>query len=521
MSYRGTEVKFNDFSGGLVTNRPVTELANNESSDLDNIVVFTKGRGFRSRYGDTEFNSTAMEAGAAIHGLGYYKKADLSEYLLCVVSTKLYRSTSALSGTMTDITGAITITTGQDKIWSIFTFNDNAIGFGGDVTSPDAPWTWTGAGNAAALGGTPPSAYGGFQANNRVFAFRTNANPSRIQWSILGNGADWTGTGSGSSDVWTSDNDKMTAAAILNTNTVLLFKQNSVHQMQIGNLISNAFPIFPLFKDIGCAGKHACVVADGLCYFITPQAVMKITDGQKIYDEDDLPALAGIDDLWSGVNASRLEFIQGKRRIGIDYDHIVWEVSYGASQATNNVCFIWDLQNQCWLRNSTGYNLNVMTTTQNGTLYGGHYNGKIYKKDSSTATYTDASNSSATINAYLTSGWISNDKYEVIKQPRKMNFSFYTQTSGQIRVFYGFDFNGLANQTNVNQSTPASAIWDTSTWDLGIFGDFVLNMKPIRIVGRGNFFQYKIQSPTESYPMKINGFTLSGKEYGQKELAAS
>lgn len=516
--YLGKEIKFADFSGGLVTNRPITELDLNEFSDLDNVVVFPKGRGFRSRYGDTEYNSTAMATGAAVHGLGYYKQADQDEWLMAVCGTAIFKS--EFDGTMDTITGAVSVTTGQDNIWTFVTFNDVVMGFGGPPTAPDAPFVWNGTGNAAALGGTPPSAYGAFQANNRVFAFRTAANRSRIQWSVLGNQADWTGSGSGSSDVWTADNDQLTAAAVLNTNTVLLFKENSVHQMQIGNLVSGAFPIFPLFVGTGCAGKHAVVVNDGLVYFITPQGKMKITDGARIVDEAELPRLSDIDDLWNGINSSRLQYIQGVFREGIDYQHVIWAVSYGSAQTTHNRVFIWDVMNKCWLQNTTGYDTNVFTKTQSGTLYGGHYNGKIYKKDASTTTYTDASESSAVVDAYITSGWINSGKFEPIKQPRKLNVSFMTQTAGQIRIFYGFDFSGLITQNNINQAATNSAVWNTSIWDSSFWSSAGINMKPIRVVGRGNFFQYKIQSPTESYPMKINGFTMSGKEYGQKEINA-
>lgn len=521
MGYRGSEIRFNDFSGGLVTNRPITELELKESSDMDNVIVFPKGRGFRSRYGDTEFNATAMNSGANIQGLGYLKQSDGDEYLLPVAGAKLFASTNALVGTMSDITGAITITAGQNNIWTILTFNDNAIGFGGAANSPDAPWRWTGAGNAAALGGTPPSAYGAFQANNRIFAIRTSTNPSRVQWSILGNEADWTGTGSGSSDVWTSDNDKLTAWAVMNTNTVLLFKQNSIHQMQIGNLISNAFPIYPLFKGVGCVGKHACVVADGLAYFITPQGRMKITDGSEIYDEGELPALSNIDDLWTGTNQSRLEYIQGIRRTGIDYDHIYWFVSYGTAQTTNNAVFIWDLLNKCWLRNTTGYDSNVCVTTQSGSLYAGHYNGKVYKKDSSTSTYTDASESSAVVDAYITSGWIHSGKFETIKQPRKLNFSFATAADGDIRISYGFDFSGFLQNPTIDQASTSPTYNSGFLYDDGnLYAGLGFNMKPVRVVGRGNFFQYKVRSPIQSYPLKIFGFTMSGKEYGQKEIVA-
>lgn len=519
MAYQGKEIRFNDFSGGLVTNRPVTELELNEFSDLDNVVVFPKGRGFRSRYGDTEFNSSAMNSGANVQGLGYYKQADQDEWLLAVAGAKVYKSDS-LDGTMDEITGALTVTAGQNNIWTFVTFNDVVMGFGGPPTAPDAPFSWGGSSDAAALAGSPPSAYGAFQANNRVFAFRTATDRSRIYWSILGNQADWTGTGSGNADVWEADNDQLTAAAVLNTNTVLLFKENSVHQMQIGSLVGGAFPIFPLFQGTGCAGKHAVVVNDGLVYFITPQGKMKITDGGRIIDEQDFPRLSDIDDLWSECNTSRFQYVQGIYREGVDYAHIIWLVSYGSEQTTNNRAFIWDVLNKCWLQNTTGFDANVMAKTQAGVLYAGHYNGKIYKKDSSITTYTDASESSAVVDAYITSGWIHNERFETIKQPRKLNISFVTAADGDIRISYGFDFAGFLQNPTIDQARPGSGVWGTMLWGSGLWGQVDFGMKPVRIVGRGNFFQYKIRSPQESYPLKINGFTLSGKEYGQKEIAA-
>lgn len=520
--YRGTEVKVTDFSGGLVTNRPITELSLSQAADLDNIIIFPQGRGFRSRYGDTELNSTAFNSGASMHGLGYLKLDNTNEYLVCVAGTKVGATGAGITGTISDITGAVTVTTGSDNIWSFATFNNKIVAFGGPPTGPDAPFVWTATGNVSALGGSPPSAHYVFQANNRLFAMRTSANPSRIYWSILGNEADWTGTGSGSADVWTSDNDCLVTAAVLSTNTVLLFKQNSIHQMQIGSLVDGAFPIFPAFDGIGCAGKHACVVADGLAYFITSQAKMKVTDGAQIIEEADLPNLNSIDDQWQATNVTRLQHIQGIRKTGIDYDHIIWFVDYGSGQTSKNRVFIWDLLNKCWLQNTSGYSSNVAVTTQDGTLYGGHTNGKIYKKDSSTSTYTDASNTSAVVDAYWTSGWVNNEKYEKIKQPRKLNLSFSTQTLGALRIFYGFDFNAFSRQVTVSQITPNSATYDNAAaiYDSSLYATLGLTMRPIPLVGRGNFFQFKIASPTASISMKINGLSLSGKEYGQKEIVS-
>lgn len=517
--YRGKELQFTDFSGGLVLTRPITELGFNESPDLDNIVVFGKGKGFRSRNGDLQFNSTPMVNNAtAVTGLHYYKQEDTDEFLIAVAGNKIFQSPS-LNGTMNDITGSVSITSGQDNHWSILTFNNKVLGFGGLSTGPDAPWIWTGSGNVSALTGTPPHAYHAFQANNRIFALRTSANPSRIYWSVLGNEADWTGADSGFADVWTSDNDALTAAAVLNTNTVLLFKENSVHQMQIGTIVDGAFPIYPLFSNIGCAGKNACVVWNGLVYFITSLGHMKVTDGVNIYDETQLPAIHQIDPLWNETNQQRIQHIQGIPYYGDDFEGIIWCVSFGTNQGTHNRAFFWDIRNKCWLQWSTGYACNTLAKKTNGILYGGHYNGTIYEKDVNLRP-TDDSNLGNAISAYFTSGWIHESKYETIKQPRKLSISFNTYLNGgSLRVLYGFDFQGLLKEHDLNQTVPSGSQWNVSFWDIDKWNAGPqFDMQGFRVTGRGNFFQYQIHSPNAASPMHIHGLAISGKEYGQKDI---
>lgn len=502
----------------MVSNNPITELQLNQASTLDNIILSASGHGFRSRLGDSAFNSSAMVSSSTpVHGLGYFRKAAQSEFLLAVAGTKVFVS-SALSGTMSDITGSLTITAGQDLIWSFATLNDKVVAFGGLDTAPDAPFTYTGSGNATALAGTPPLAYGCFQANNRIFAYRTSTGPSTIYWSILGNEADWTGTGSGSSDVWTSNNDRLTAHAVINTASVLLFKENSIHQMQIAGLIEGAFPIFPLFDGTGCAGKGAVVVADGMVYFINSRGKMCVTDGSRLFTNKELPALADIDDQWNMVNPDRYRYIQGVRHIGKDFDHIKWFVSYGGAQTTNNRCFIWDRLNNCWLQNTTGSTANVVANTSQWQLYDGQYNGKIYSLETAGQS-TDDSNSSAVIAANWTSGWINRDKFETIKQPRKMTLSFLTQDGGSISVNYSFDSSDLTKTNSINQTAEGS-VFDVDLFDVGVFAGSTIDLQSFRIVGRGNFFQFRINSPTTAFPLVLNGITISGKEYGQKEFSA-
>lgn len=516
--YRGIETKFVTFDGGMVSNQPITELALNQASTVDNIILSATGKGFRSRLGDIKFNSSAMvSTSTPVHGLGYFRTSTQADWLLAVTGTKLFASVG-LSGTMSDITGSLTITAGQDLIWSFATLNDRVVGFGGLDTAPDAPFIYTGTGNASALGGSPPSAYGCFQANNRMFAYRTATDPSTIFYSVLGNEGDWTGVGAGQTDIWTSDNDRITAHAVINTSTVLLFKENSIHQLQIGALIDGGFPSFPLFAGTGCAGKGACVVADGIVYFINSRGKMCITDGAMLYTNKEIPALSSIDDQWNQVNPARYKYIQGIRHIGKDFDHIKWYVSYGASQTTNNHCFIWDRLNNCWLQNSTGATANVAANTSAWQLYTASYNGTIYVQEHS-GSFTDASNSSAVVDANWTSGWINHTKFETIKQPRKINLSYFSQGGGQIRIDYGFDFGGLNSHILLDQ-TAGGDLWDVGLWDVAKWGGTGLGMHSFRLFGRGNFFQYRIRSPQDPYPLVLNGLTISGKEYGQKEFSA-
>lgn len=518
MGYRGKEYPISSFAGGWVSVKPSTGLKTSESPDLQNIILKPEGTGFRSRDGDTVYNSSAMASGLPVTGLQYFKTDAQAEFLIATAGTKIYKS--ELDGTMDDITGAITITPNQNNIWDIVPFNDKVYAFGGPPATPDAPWVWNASGNALALGGTPPSAYGAFQTQNRMFAFRTQANPSRIYWSILGNAEDWTGVGSGSADVWTSNNDRLNASAVLSTSTVLLFKDNSIHQMQTSNIVDGAFPIFPLFDNIGCAGKKAVVVFGGLAYFISTDGKMRITDGDKILTETELPNLGSTHDQWNQVNSARVRYAVGQYDHGIDYEHIHWIVSYGPGQASNNRSFIWDIGNKCWLQHATGYKANVSTRIPSGTIYMGHYDGKIYSKQTS-GKATDDSEGGATVDGYWTSGWYNDNTFEKIKQPRKMTVSYNTQTAGNIRISYGFDFNDLGTTQTISQAFTTGGLWDVGLWDTAVWGSKSFNVSSFRILGRGNFFRYKIETPTAAYPMVINGLTVSGKEYGQKEVSST
>lgn len=490
-----------DFSGGLNTYNPTSEIPINSSPDLDNITL--SERGFSKRTGDVAFNGTAMNSGKDVQGLTYYKPTSGTEYLVAACGAKLFKS-DALDGTMDEITGALSITANQNNIWTFTKLNDLCVGVGG---APDAPFKWSGTGNGAALGGTPPSGSFCFSMRDRVFIGSTAAAPSTIYWSILSNCEDWSGVGSGNNAAETNDGDTLVGGIPLNNNVALLFKNYSIHQLIVE---TSPFPIKPLTKAFGACGKNAIVNASGKIYFITNEPRMRSTDG---YSFEDYPN--SINNIWDSLNKARLPYIHGIYVPTLNQIH--WYCS-STNSTTNDLCLIWDIYRKCWLRCTTGFKVNVACLVSGNRLFGGHYTGKVYEKYKAN-TYSDASEATSNYNAYWNTPWINLDNNMSIKHPRYMDISFKTQTVGNIYLAYGFNYSANQQQTNVPQ-LQVGGKWDVDLWDSTfVWGGQSDYQKRILMYGRGNCFQLKIYNQESGQPMEVNSLDIALKEQGIKEIS--
>lgn len=485
-----TAVRLYDFTGGLNTKSPPTTLKFNEASDLQNINILPTG-GFEQRNGNSTFNSSAMDSASAVHGLGYYRTSLSTDYMMAIAGTKIFKADN-LDGTMDDITGAVTITTGQDNIWTHCQMNNLSIFVGG---APNAPIKWNATGNAAVLAGTPPNGEFGIVANSRLFIGNTAANPSRIQWSILGNPEDWSGSGSGSQDVGLNDGDTLIGASVIGVDTMLLFKQNSVHMLSIR---SAPFPLFPLFGGVGAISKRGIVNVDGIVYFITSEPRMKATDGTNVMSFPD-----SIDNVWDSLNKSRLKYIHGihNRRLR----QIWWFVST-TSSTTHDLCIVWDLERKCWLRHTTGFKMNASVFTSDRVIYCGSYAGKIYKMDDSLSK-TDSSESTPAITSFWRSGWLDYSDTLEAKTPVYCELVFGGFTKTSFNFSYGFDFNSDRVSENINYSF--GGIWDVGLWDVMLWGGNINYSKLLQMKGSGKFIQHFIKHSESG-----EDFVLNGIEFG-------
>jgi len=506
MPYRGREIPVTDLTGGQASNRAITGLELNQALEVDNVHSLPGG-GIRLRQGDVEVNSAAFASGAAWTGLLWYQKSNGDTDLVGVAGTlvgKIDYSGGSPDGTVDNVTGSLTITGGANNLWTSFTAGDEAIFVGG---APDVPFVFDGT-STSIVSGSAPSGDFGFFHNNRMF-IGTKAT-SFLQNSTLANIKDFSGDGSGTVDVDGKDGDGLITAVPLNTDVILAFKQNSIHQ-----IITTSFPFrrFPLFKNIGCIGKHAKVIHEGLIYFITPQGRMKATDGSSIKD---FPT--DMDDVWDEISKTRLPFIIGYFEQGKNFRHIKWTVSADGG-STNSLSIIWDLDKKSWWKFTTGHNVNTVTTDRDANIiYAGHYDGKIYEKNKS-GIFTDASESDTGIDGLWRWGWQTNNSLQISIHPQRLNTSMEGQTSGELRVTYGFDFANDIKTEDIDMSV-AGALWDTDLWDEGIWAGQTDIIRNILLFGRGNAFSIAFKNKTAGEVFQVNYFTVSGKESAQKIFQA-
>lgn len=523
MAYNGTYFDQDDFLGGYCGAYPSTDLALNQAADLDNIVVSVGGKSFRTIYPTVEINTTEFGSanGYPVIGVGVFKPTgQTTTNMLVVRNAKAYGSTSVLNArhscsAFVDRTGSVTIATGgsadidflSDR-WNFCIFNDLLIGFGGIDGAQEAPFKWAGgANNIAALGGSPPSASYGFSANNRLFACKTAADPATIFWSILGNPEDWSGVGSGSAVVGSlDDGEPITAAVPLSSNIVLIFKKNSIHQMDISTA---PFPNFLLFDGIGTINFRSAMVVDGVCYFMDIRGRMHSTDGNtlKHYSES-ASDLTGGTNLNNSLSSGVFPFCY--RKSTQEYDWLVW-VFATDTVAAYPTSVIWDLKNSMWLQCTTNFGFLTGDYDADGNFYGASpLSGRVFVPDAFLNSTND-SDGILVVESFWRTGWITPKLLDKITQIDRLGMN--VDTRGVIDVSHGWDINYGFNFTEDTQSTIIRAWPDTTV---------LLQPQAIRFVflkGKGNAQQFKIGWSTansNNFGAKVNSIIYAGKQAGTR-----
>lgn len=494
------------FKGGWNTKESSWTFPRDSMSDAQNINLVHMD--IMKRQGNAFLNLSVLGSSAAVHGLFDWLINSGIRYLIATVGSKIYNS-AALSSTFSDITGAATITAGQNNQHTFSSLNNIVAICGG--TTPDTPLQWTGTGNVSSLAGSPPAGALTCTANNFMFLSAIAANPSRVYWSNVADPGTW--GASNFIDFRASDGDSVTSIIELNQN-LLIFKRRSIGLLFTqSNTVSGSTTLAPLTEvivGIGCPGGQCTEnLPDGSVIFLGTNAhVYLIQGGTSVIDISDPKDGSNIQPTLDSMNISRLPFAVVKF---YPTRNQVWISISSSSATTNDTVLIYDTQVGVWVSPFTNINANVMeptidtraTPSHPVLMVTGDYGGQIYEQDRGNA---DISGTPGAID-----GWgticirYAVDETEFV--PRSIAVPFEAQSSGNLQIGYGF--NGLTTVntlTNVSQQQAGDVLDSTFIMDTSVLVGPASLRKILPIVSNGR--EYSIQIKVRNFDTNTSGFTV-------------
>ncbi len=177
---RLTRFELGEPSKGYFPNLDFDEVPDGGSYDCKHSIW--KKSELRKFPGMDRINSS-QAAGTRGNGL-FYLDVNGSTARTYVFANAIY---SESAGTLTDRTGAVTITNSANNLWQFINHQQGANRYMIGVNGVDAPIRWTGAGNAAVLGGAPPILSSIAKYHDTVFGF-TDEN---LYFSATGDPETW------------------------------------------------------------------------------------------------------------------------------------------------------------------------------------------------------------------------------------------------------------------------------------------------------------------------------------------
>ncbi len=176
-------IQIRDLSGGLFFNKKRTSIPDNAAESADRVMWLNKR--LTRTPGFVRAHSSALNSGAT--GLGGINFRNDSNNLVCVYGNKIYEDCSTT--TPVDITGAYSLSA-TERV-QFYEYKEGATKYIIGAQKGTAPFKWTGSGNIAALGGSPPSCKWVVGYNRFVWVANAPDAENRVYWSDLTNPESW------------------------------------------------------------------------------------------------------------------------------------------------------------------------------------------------------------------------------------------------------------------------------------------------------------------------------------------
>lgn len=523
--------KFSYFSnyGGLNDNLSQLEIADNEATQIQN-VVFDTGGAISKRYGYQNITSPGasfeiVAASSAITGLYFYKKSNGDKYLVsCAnVSTQLecfqkkYDASNVIpQGAWTRIDGGNLPTSYTNNQFVTFSQAQDVLVITPQASSVTTPWGWQATGNIYTLSSSPsvPKSTISVYHKNILFTAGNSDNPSRVSYSDLTNGI----TIFNATDFFDLDknNGQKITGLISAFGNLYIFEDNSIWILT-GS--SNAdFNLQKMVDNVGTLSNQSISIVNNRIYFVTKQNDIAIYDGNYIVEflSSKIRNTIGANNFNRASTAIGLGFSSYKYK---DLDYYVAESLAGTNQ--NNSVLLFDTGRKAWtLFGGVTPNAWTVADSSNGQniLVFGDYSGQVYYYPN-IGTYNDVTNTcngsnvctttSPAIYSYYQTKWFRysdislGNKYLRLLKTYISNSNISSTLTTEVKADYN-------NSGNIYTSTfnPSGALWGVAKWDVDTWpgGGLTIDREEINLGTQ--MFQIKYSNNIISQDMTILGMEL-------------
>lgn len=385
----------------------------------------------RKRYGYEKFNANQPAGSSSpIQGLAMYEFG--STRLLVVVAGGQVRVFNEGAGTFTNITGALSLTGGANILPRFGSFNDGTNRYLLSANGTDAPWAYSGSGNAVTLdsistGLLPNGTCLGLMEFHGYLLYLTANSLAYAAYGSL----DWT---NGSALDGPRDPIAVGMAQHSRDVALIFYQQRQVYRLEFNPLEGSTWRMLPVDQSEGCISKTSIVTKDGYTYYAGRKGIYRIGDPERGAQYIGRP----IESLWNELNRARRIYVTAVNR-GEPWNEIMWLVSSnvsGLSTAQNDCLIVWNTQLKGWTVfpvSATSGKLNfncgvnwVDSSDLPHTVMGG-YDGYLYDAFGHALVDTGYTDDGATVSTICATG--------------KLNYG-YAGVSGQREIIIDGEFPG-------------------------------------------------------------------------------
>lgn len=412
---------------------------------------------------------------------------------------KLYKGDQGDSA-VTEIGGSLTFTPGGngENFNSMITFNNQALGANGVENA----WAWSGSGDAAALGGSPPIAPIIAKYRNFVFLAGNPTNPFRLFFSNDGDETTWTGT----DFIDIGDlTEPITGLAVL-FGELVIFTRRGMHGLR--GFDRDTFAVSEITLSTGCVSYKSVVKVDNNLVFWSDRGPYSF-DGIKVKYLGEF-----IETFVANLNYSRVDKIVGE--LYKAKNQVWWSVSTGSNVNHNQVvCMTYNPtasegagidKESIAFANYTGMAFNAFglerSLTELDRLYSGNYSGRVHQQDKG------ENDDGSGIDFIVKTPPIDMDNPEVFKRFRYIWIFVKQEGNYNLSISYITDF-GLGGSTTTQTLSVAgsASLWGSLIWGTDVWGGGSIVKSRVGLKAKGHFLELTFSNGNIDQPISIKGFT--------------